>query len=143
MNGLRVERGFTIPESELQLRFSTSGGPGGQHANRSSTKVTLVWNVDSSEAVGARRRSIIKRKLRHRIASSGDISVSADEHRSQLMNRREAERRLATLLANSLKPDKVRRATAPSLAAKNARIQAKKRRGEIKRLRREKIDRDQ
>lgn len=143
MSPIRVDRSLVIPDGELQLRFSTSGGPGGQHANRSSTKVTLVWNVETSQAVGARRKAIIKRKLRHRIASTGDISISVDEHRSQLMNRREAERRLAALLGNALKPDKVRRPTAPTLAAKNARIAAKKRKGEIKRLRRERIDRDQ
>lgn len=135
MSDLQVGRNLTIPASELRVRFTTSGGPGGQHANRSSTKVTLAWNIEDSAVLSARQRSALRKHLRHRITDDGEIQVAADDHRSQLMNRKEAERRLAGLVASALRPRKTRRPTAPTKASKDRRIQAKKRRSEIKRLR--------
>ena len=130
---LRVSRSLTIPADELELRFTPSGGPGGQHANRSATRVEVVWNVDRSRALGDRQRRAIRSKLRHRIDASGNIRVASDARRSQLMNRQDALRRLAQLLGDALVPAKDRIETRPTRASTERRLQDKRRRAEIKR----------
>ena len=137
---MRVDRGLEIPESEISLRFSPSGGPGGQHANRSSTRVDLWWNVDQSQVLSARQQRLVKGHLRGRIDASGNLRLSSDTHRSQLRNREEVRRRLATLVADALRPRARRMPTQPSSAAHARRLAAKRRRGEIKRLRRPALD---
>jgi ribosome-associated protein len=137
---MRVDRGLDIPESEISLRFSPSGGPGGQHANRSSTRVDLTWKVERSQAVNARQRRLIKAHSRGRIDASGNLRLSSDTHRSQLRNREDVRRRLAAIIADALRPRSQRVPTQPSSAAHARRLAAKKRRGEIKRLRRAPAD---
>lgn len=134
---LRVDRTLTIPAEELDLSFSPSGGPGGQHANKASTRAVLVWNVEASAALGERQRRRIKSRLKHRIDGSGNIRVSSDRFRSQLRNRRDAMDRLAYLLADALRPTKERIPTKTTIAAKERRLREKRRRGELKRARRE------
>lgn len=140
MSGLRVGRSLIIPEAELEMRFTTSGGPGGQHANKSSTRVELTWNVETSAVLSDRQRSRIRGHLRKRIDASGNLRIAADSHRSQLRNREEAEDRLVGLVSEALRPRKHRVATKPTRAAREKRIQAKKRRGEVKRLRQQRFD---
>ena len=137
---LRVSRSLTIPDSELEFTFSPSGGPGGQHANKTSTRAVLTWNVERSEALGPRQRDRIKTKLRHRIDSNGNLRVASDSQRSQLRNREEARRRLAHLVADALTTPKRRVGTKPSKGAVERRIQQKKHRGELKRQRRSSFD---
>ncbi|MEA2506763.1 MAG: ribosome-associated protein [Actinomycetota bacterium] len=132
---LRVTRSLSIPMSEIELRHSTSGGPGGQHANKASTRVDLSWNVDTSSAVGPRQRERIRNRLHSRIDTSGKLQLSSGAHRSQLRNREEVLNRLAGLLQEALRLEKKRRPTQPSRGATEARIQQKKRRGAIKRTR--------
>jgi ribosome-associated protein len=133
---VRVTRSLTIPDEEITLRFSPSGGPGGQHANRSSTRADLFWNVEQSRALGPRQRRQVARALRNRIDSSGTLRLSSDSHRSQLRNREEVERRLAALVAAALRPAKKRVETSPTAASRRARVDDKKRRSHTKRLRR-------
>lgn len=133
---LRVTRSLSIPMSEIELRHSTSGGPGGQHANKTSTRVDLSWNVDTSTAVGPRQRERIRDRLRTRIDTSGKLQLSSAAHRSQLRNREEVLDRLAGLLEDALRIEKKRRPTQPTRGAKEQRLQQKKRRGAIKRSRR-------
>jgi ribosome-associated protein len=133
---VRVNRNLTIPASEIDLRFSTSGGPGGQHANRSSTRAEVAWNVATSPALGPRQRQRLKEKLRHRIDSNGVLRVASDTHRSQLRNRQEALARLGRLVSEALKTHAKRIPTAPSQAAKERRLAAKRRRSQKKRDRR-------
>ncbi len=135
MADVRVSRTLTIPDSELRMRFTTSGGPGGQHANKSSTRVELLWNVDGSAVLGPRQRARIKGALKRRIDSSGDLHLVSDIHRSQMRNRVEVEARLGQLLAQALAPTKSRVATKPSRSAVQRRIDNKKKRGDIKRSR--------
>jgi ribosome-associated protein len=135
-DGLRINRTLTIPSNELDLSFSPSGGPGGQHANRSSTRVDLAWNVDASQALGPRQRARIRSGLRNRIDSSGTLRLSSDSHRSQLRNREDVLRRLAALVAQALRPVKHRRKTSPTAASVERRLRAKRRRSEVKRARR-------
>jgi ribosome-associated protein len=133
---LRVTRSVVIPMSEIELRHSTSGGPGGQHANKASTRVDLSWNVDRSSALGPRQRERIRDRLRTRIDSSGNLQLSSGTYRSQLRNREDVLERLAALLENALHVEKTRQRTKPSRRATDDRIQQKKRRGAIKRSRR-------
>lgn len=140
MADVRVNRNLTIPDSELRMRFTTSGGPGGQHANKSSTRVELLWNVDDSTVLGPRQRVRIKGALKRRIDSSGDLHLISDIHRSQMRNRVEVETRLGQLIAEALRPVKSRVPTKPSRSAIQRRIESKKKRGEIKRSRTNKWD---
>jgi ribosome-associated protein len=140
MADVRVNRNLTIPDSELRMRFTTSGGPGGQHANKSSTRVELLWNVDDSTVLGPRQRVRIKGALKRRIDSSGDLHLISDIHRSQMRNRVEVETRLGQLIADALRPVKSRVPTKPSRSATQRRIESKKKRGEIKRSRTNKWD---
>ena len=137
MTALRVSRSVVIPENELEVRFTTSGGPGGQHANKAATRVEIVWNVDRSRAIGDRQRERIKHRLRNRVDGSGNLRVAADSRRSQLRNREEAEKRLATLVRDALRVRRPRVATAPSKAATERRLREKRRVAEKKRLRRD------
>ncbi|CAN5789874.1 alternative ribosome rescue aminoacyl-tRNA hydrolase ArfB [soil metagenome] len=133
--GLRAGR-LVIPSSELQLTFSPSGGPGGQHANRSSTRAELAWNIDQSPVLNTRQRERLRRRLGNRLDSTGTLRVVADTERSQLRNRQEAARRLARLVARALEPEKPRVKTKPTRGATERRLQTKKRRADTKRLRR-------
>ena len=137
---VRVNRNLAIPSDEIVLRFSPSGGPGGQHANRSSTRVDLSWNVDASRVLGPRQRARIKGHLRNRLDGSGTLRLSSDKHRSQTRNREEVLARLARLVSEALQPRRARVATTPSQSAKERRLRSKRRRSETKKLRRAPLD---
>ena len=132
---VRINRSLTIPGDEIRLRFSTSGGPGGQHANKAATRVDLTWNVATSRALGPRQRQRLRQKLRGRIDSSGNLRLSSAGERSQQRNRDTALRRLETLVRDALKREKRRVATSPTRASQEKRLQAKKRRSELKKQR--------
>ena len=132
---MRVSRSVTIPDSEIDLSFSRSGGPGGQHANKTSTRAELVWNVLDSEALGPRQRARLQHNLRNRIDSSGNLRITFDTHRSQLRNKEEVLRRLEDLVREGLKGPRARIPSKPSRAAKAKRLDRKRRHGEIKKAR--------
>jgi ribosome-associated protein len=134
--GVAAGKNVFIPMDEIELKFSPSGGPGGQHANRSSTRVDLSWNVETTRALSDRHRQLVKGRLRHRIDSSGNLKLSSDAHRSQLQNRREVLRRLGALVEEALKVTRRRVATTATTAARERRLSEKRRRSEVKRLRR-------
>ncbi|MFF2372137.1 alternative ribosome rescue aminoacyl-tRNA hydrolase ArfB [Agromyces sp. NPDC058110] len=137
--GLRVNAGLTIPESELSWRFSRSSGPGGQGVNTADSRVELVWDVAGSAALAAlsdAQRERLLDGLGARLVD-GVLTIAASEHRAQLRNRDAARERLAALVAELLRPPPPkRRATKPSRGAKERRLQEKKRRTDVKRLRR-------
>lgn len=125
-----VNRSLIIPDAELEWRFTPSGGPGGQHANRSNTRVELSWSVVDSAVLTPNQRRRLQRRL-------GDVvRITADEHRSQARNRDEAAQRLAERCRRALEPTKRRRATAPTAGSKRRRLKAKRQRSETKKLRR-------
>lgn len=124
-----------IPAAELQWRFGTSGGPGGQHANRSQTRAELRFDLSQSSAFPTEVRSRMLERLGNR-ARDGVLSVVSDETRSQWRNRAAARRRLAGLLEEALRAPTTRRPTRPSRRARARRVDEKRRRGEVKRLRR-------
>jgi ribosome-associated protein len=133
---LRLSPGLAIPRAELTWRFSRSSGPGGQSVNTADSRVELIFDLESSTALSEHLKSRARARLAGRLVD-GAIIVTASEQRSQLQNRRAALARLATLLADAIAPPaQPRRATRPSRAAIAARRTSKRRRGEVKRLRR-------
>ena len=132
---LTITDTLSIPDTELVYTFSRSGGPGGQNVNKVETKVTIGFNVEISPTLTDTHRRRIFRRLAPRIDKNGILSVTAQDHRTQSQNRKAAEERLATLVRNALAPRKHRIPTTVSTAAYERRIRAKKRRGELKRLR--------
>lgn len=119
-----------IPRHELDIRFSPSGGPGGQHANKAATRAELTFDVETSSAFTDTQRARVVTKL------GPVVRVVADDERSQLRNRALAEQRLADKLRGALHVPRNRRATRPTRGSQRRRMDAKKQRGEVKRYRR-------
>jgi len=123
-------RGYVIKDADLAWRFTRASGPGGQHVNTTDTRVELVFDLGASEAFPPD----LKQRMLHRLGAR--VRVVAAEHRSQLRNREAAEERLVALLEQAMKPPpRPRVKTKPSKRARQRRLDAKKRRGETKRLR--------
>jgi len=127
---LEVSPECAIDLSEITVRFSPSGGPGGQHANRSNTRVDLRFDVAGSPSLDEAQRHRIQARV------GDEIRVVADDERSQLRNRSIALERLRARLAAALREERRRRPTRPSRAAKARRLDAKRRQAERKRDRR-------
>jgi len=127
---LFVGYGVRIPAAEIEERFSTSGGPGGQHANRARTRVELRYDVAGSAALTDRQRAMLTERL------GDEVTVVVDDERSQFRNRMLARERLAGRLRAALAPRRNRRATRPTAGSRRRRLEAKRRRSEIKRARR-------
>lgn len=123
---LWVSRSVRIPRSELEVRFRTSGGPGGQHANKAATRVELSFDAAASPSLLPRQRERVVERL------GPVVRVVVDDERSQLRNRALAEERLVARLASALHVDPPRRATRPSRGAKERRLQSKKQRSQTK-----------
>lgn len=126
---LHVTRSCAIPLDELEWRFSASGGPGGQHANRSNTRVEVVFDVASSPSLGPRQRQRLLERL------GPVVRVVAADERSQTRNRELALDRLRSRLAAALHVERPRVATKPSRGSKERRLADKRRRSETKRSR--------
>lgn len=136
MTGIRVSSTVTIPEHELQLKFSRSGGPGGQNVNTRDTRVEVIFDVTGSPSLGPRQRERALRNLDGKLDGEGRLHVIASEERSQAQNRELAVGRLRNLMTDALRPDPApRRATKPSKGSQERRLAAKKARGQLKRLR--------
>jgi ribosome-associated protein len=126
-NLLVINESLSIPRSELDVRVSRSSGAGGQHVNKTSSRVEIFWNVTGSRAPSDEQRARLSQKLASRLTSDGSIRVVASDMRSQTRNRELAEERLADLVRRALVIPKKRRATKPSRASKEARLESKKR----------------
>jgi len=124
-----------VPDEEIRFRASRARGPGGQHVNKSSTRVEATWNVERTTILTEDERRRLRMKLRHRIAADGTLRVAVDAERSQARNRALAVERLRALVARALRLPKPRRQTRPSRAAVERRLDQKRRRAERKRRR--------
>lgn len=134
-DALEVTESVSIPRDELSIRVSRSGGAGGQHVNTSSTRVELLWNIGETRALPAELREAVTNRLLPRTNAEGFVRIVSSEHRSQLRNREAAEDRLVRIVRAALVVPRARRKTVPTRASKEARLEAKKRRAEIKRRR--------
>jgi ribosome-associated protein len=132
VDDLRISDTISIPADELQWTFSPAGGPGGQHANRSSTRAELRFDVASSRAFDDETR----RRLLERFGDNSVLVVAVDTSRSQWQNRQIARQRLRDQLREALRPDPPkRRATKPSRAVRRRRVDDKRWRSRTKSLR--------
>jgi ribosome-associated protein len=129
-DSIRVSRSVILPRSEIELRFSRSSGPGGQHANTAETRVEAVLDVEASSALtdAQKRRVVAKAGL--------TLRAVAQDERSQWRNRELAVERLVESLREALRVERRRVATKPTAASRERRIESKRRRSEVKRLRR-------
>jgi ribosome-associated protein len=127
---IRVTRSVSIPLSEIQLRFSRSSGPGGQHAQKSETRVEALFDVEASATLSAQQKSRVTRK------AGPVLRAIAQDERSQARNRELAVERVADQLRDALKVERRRVATKPSARSKERRLESKRKRAETKRLRR-------
>jgi ribosome-associated protein len=124
-----------VPRAEVSFRATRAGGPGGQHVNTSSTRVELWWNLEQSAAPTETQRSILRERLARRLDGEGWIRLVEAGSRSQLRNREAVEERFLALLEAALKPRKARKPTRVPRGEKVRRLEGKRLRSGIKRLR--------
>lgn len=129
---LRIAPGIEIPDDELELTASRSGGPGGQHVNKTSSKITIRFVIATSPSLPPRIRERLVGKLARRLDAEGAIRVTAQDSRSQHVNRKAATARLEALLARASVPDVPRVATRVSKTQKIKRRDEKQQRGVTK-----------
>jgi ribosome-associated protein len=127
---IQVTRTVAIPVSEIDLRFSRSSGPGGQHAQKSETRVEAIFDVEASSALSPTQKARVIRK------AGPVLRAVAQDERSQLRNRELAVERLVESLREALRVPRRRRPTKPTAASRRRRLEQKRRRGETKQLRR-------
>jgi len=128
-------KSLRIPRSELEFRATRSSGPGGQHVNTSSTRVELWWNLERSAALSEPQRTLLRERLANRLDSEGWLRLVESGTRSQLRNREGVTERFAELLERAIRPRRARRATRVPAQEKRRRLEAKRQRAAVKRLR--------
>ncbi len=133
---LRINRDLDIPLSELRFRFSRSSGPGGQHVNRTSTRVELCFDVASSPSLSDAQRTQLLEALKPYTDNEGILHLVSQRSRSQWRNRQDTIARFQGLLRRALRPRKVRRLTRPTRASRERRLAEKRQRSELKKSRR-------
>ncbi|MEK7072860.1 MAG: alternative ribosome rescue aminoacyl-tRNA hydrolase ArfB [Patescibacteria group bacterium] len=124
-----------VPETEIQLDFVRSSGPGGQNVNKTSSKVQLRWHVGGSQAFTEAQQMVIRAHAGKRLNSQDEIVLAAQTERSQSQNRDEVIQRLQDLVAEALAPKKKRKKTRVSYTQKQKRLEDKRRTGAVKRTR--------
>jgi ribosome-associated protein len=139
-DAIRVTHTVSIPRSELVVRATRSGGPGGQHVNTSATRIEITWDVMRTRALTDDERTRAIARLGARVSDEGMVRVVASDSRSQRQNRERAEGRLSDLIRRALAIPKARKRTRVPRGAIEARLEHKRRLGERKRQRRWKGD---
>lgn len=137
---LTVAPGVQIPLAELQISAISGGGPGGQHVNKSATRIAVQWNVRTSRVLRDDERARVVAKLSSRLDTDGALRIVAGEFRSQQQNRRAALERLQQLVSRALVVPRTRRATKPTRGSVLDRLSEKKQRSATKQQRRRPAD---
>lgn len=137
---VRINSRLAIPEGELEYRATRSSGPGGQHVNTSSTRIELVWDVAGSPTLHEDDRVRLLEKLAPRLDTAGRLRLVAQGERSQLRNRDAATARLIDVVRKALVVPKRRKATRPTAASREKRLQQKRQRSTLKRDRKRRDD---
>lgn len=126
----------TVDERELQFSYSRSGGPGGQNVNKLETKATLSFDVDASTSLNDEQKARVRERLAGRINRDGLLRVTAQRHRTREANRLAALERFHELIRLALRPRRTRKRTRVPSAERRRRVEAKRRRGQLKKDRR-------
>lgn len=141
-NDLSIKNGITIPAHELEISASRSGGPGGQHVNKTSSRITVRWNLRNTNALNEEQKARVIQKLQSRLTTEGDLIVHNGSSRSQAKNKELALNQLAKEVRTALIIPKKRTATKVSKGVKEARLQDKSRHSALKKMRSKKIYED-
>ena len=132
---LPIAPGITIPRAELCFRTSRSSGPGGQHVNKTETRVELLFDLAHTPSLTDEQRALALAALQNRVDADGELRIVVEQHRSQYRNREEAIVRFVNLLQHAFRPRKTRRPTKIPRSVQENRLERKKQRSGIKRLR--------
>lgn len=135
-----INESLAVPESELQFRFSTGSGPGGQHVNKTATRVTLLFDVAGSPSLDEETRIRLLDRLASRLDRRGLLHIDVQESRSQWQNRMTAVARFQKVMAEALVEQPERRPTRPTRQSREDRLEEKRRRSDVKRDRRQRWD---
>ncbi|PIP60146.1 aminoacyl-tRNA hydrolase [Candidatus Uhrbacteria bacterium CG22_combo_CG10-13_8_21_14_all_47_17] len=125
-----------VPESEFEIQFARSSGPGGQNVNKTSTKAQVRWNLEASQSFSEEEKDVLRERLASRLTKRGELVIASMKERSQLLNKERAIARLQSLVAEALIPETKRVPTKPSRSAKRKRLEQKSKRADIKKSRR-------
>ena len=117
---------------EITYKTSRSSGPGGQHVNKTESRVELHWNIEQSVCLTDEEKSRIRKRLKTRFTEEGVMILASERTRSQVRNKEDVTDRFIELIGRSLIPPKKRKPTKPTKASKEKRLEQKKRRGETK-----------
>ena len=132
---IRINHDVRIPLAELRFRFSRSSGPGGQHVQKTSTRVELLFDVATSPSLTEAQRSRVRDRLAGYVDQAGMLRLAAQSERSQWRNREEVLERFEEMMRQALKQRKHRKKTRPSAASREKRLRKKHKRSETKKTR--------
>ena len=139
-NDVPINHVITIPDHEIEITASRAGGPGGQHVNKTSTRITLRWNVRTTTVLSDEQKERVVQKLQARLTSDGDLIIHSSSTRSQDQNKKIALMRLGQEISKALYVPKKRMKTRKPQGAQEARLQEKTHRSDIKEMRSKKFD---
>ena len=139
MENLYIKNGIEIPAHELEITASRSGGAGGQHVNKTETKITVRWNVKNTTALNEIQRERVLKNLENKLTKESEIVVHNSESRSRQQNKENALKILAKTISKALHVPKKRMKTKVPKKEKEKRLQEKKHKGEIKKMRTKKV----